>query len=139
MKKNANYKRLRGMAWLVMVSSGTGVLLFIPPFAIWPVYTYTLFLHAWLGWVLAFPFLLAGALHGIQRLRRRGWNKYSQSGCLFSLLFFLAVITAAFSYWLEEPPPWMWMAHMASGGAVCILALIHGLRSVEKGNPEKER
>lgn len=117
---------LRRLTVAILIAAGSGLLLFLPPFALWPLYPVTLALHAGLGIVAAVAFLWALWLHG-GRLRKTE-RRWMGSGLAFSLSFLLVLGTGVARLLQPELPAAWLVIHLAAGSLTILFGLLHGAR-----------
>lgn len=110
------------------MAAASGVLLFLPPFSLWPLYPATLSLHAWLALVVAVPFLLALMLHGGRLMRQTGMGRWTWSGVAFGLSFLLVLGTGIGRMLQPQLPAWWLVIHMVAGALTILFGLMHGAR-----------
>lgn len=109
---------------LTLVLGGSGILLFLPPFAIWPLYPYTLWGHRILALLAVVPFLLVLGLHGAMR-RRKMRHPLVYSGWGMGLGFVVTLASGAWMWTQADAPTWLWIVHMGTGLVTMALTLIH--------------
>ncbi len=119
---------LKGLVAVTLIVAATGILLFLPPFSIWPLYPVTLALHAWAGIFIAVPFFLAFFIHGLASLQQAGYDRWKRSGLALGLSFSLVLATGIWRMIQPELPAWLLIIHILSGSLVILLGLVHGAR-----------
>jgi len=119
---------LKGVTAAVLVAAASGMLLFLPPLSLWPLYPVTLVLHAWLGILVAVPFLLVLVLHGGRRRRPAAPRGWTWSGIGFGLSF-LTVLATGIARMAQPQLPVGWLIlHMVTGALTILFGLWHGAR-----------
>lgn len=122
---------LRWLALATAVSSGTGVLLSVPPlsFFIYPVYPQVYVIHGWFSLAVATPFVVGVLAHGVPAWRVRGWSHtMTRSGVLLSVAFLGSIGSALYSMLAETPVPWMLFVHMGAGIVALVVTFVHAPR-----------
>ncbi|OUM86430.1 MAG: hypothetical protein BAA01_06680 [Bacillus thermozeamaize] len=119
---------LKGLIVVTLIAAASGILLFLPPFSIWPLYPVTLSFHAWIGIFISVPFFLAILIHGMASLRKAGLGRWKRSGMVLGLAFMLVLATGIWRMIEPELPGWLLVVHIVCGSLVILLSLVHGAR-----------
>lgn len=125
-----NTRLLRWLALATVISSGTGVLLSVPPlsFFIYPIYPQVYVIHGWFSLAVGVPFVVGVLAHGVPAWRARGFTAMSRSGLLVSVAYIGSLASALYSKFAATPVPWMLFVHMGAGIVALFVTFVHAPR-----------
>ena len=112
----------------VLVAAGSGVLLLLPPFSLWPLYPVALSFHGWLGLLAVAPFLLALLLHRSRGRQSAGSSRWTWTGVALCLSFFSVLGTGIGRMLVSQLPAWWLVLHLLAGSLTILFGLMHGAR-----------
>lgn len=125
--KRVRRRVLAAVTAAVFLTGISGLLLFLPPFSIWPLFPATLFLHRLSAFLVLAPFLGVLLWHGGGSLWRKGWQRKSATGIGLGVLFLLSFTSGWFMMGEGEPGAWLDLLHMLLGMASLSWAIWHAL------------
>lgn len=125
-----NTRLLRWLALATVISSGTGVLLSVPPLSlfIFPIYPHVYVVHGWFSLAVGVPFVVGVLAHGVPAWRARGFSAMTRSGLLLSVAFLGSLASALYSKFADNPVPWMLFVHMGAGIVALFVGFVHAPR-----------